>query len=105
MNFKLYSDLNEKSNDANIKGDAKGKIPLGFLSMGGEAGYKEAILPLNDTTYEGMARGIVKDMGGRETINYGMMADAILQALISYGFKIEVDKRQFGRLVTEVYEV
>ena len=47
----------------------------------------------------------MKAMGGRETINYGMMADAILQALIRYGFKIEVDKRQFGRLVTEVYEV
>ena len=75
------------------------------LMVGGEAGYKEAIMPLNDTTYEGMARGIVKAMGGRETINYGMMADAILQALIRYGFKIEVDKRQFGRLVTEVYEV
>nr|WP_319218038.1 phage tail tape measure protein [uncultured Trichococcus sp.] len=70
----------------------------------GEAG-PEAILPLNDKTYEGMARGIVKALGGRETIDYGMMADAILQALISYGFKIEVDKRQFGRLVTEVYEV
>lgn len=74
------------------------------LMVGGEAG-KEAILPLNDATYEGMAKGIVKAMGGRETINYGMMAEAILQAFIRYGFKIEVDKRQFGRLVTEVYEV
>ncbi len=48
----VYSDLNEKNNDVNIKGDAKGKIPLGFLSMSGEAGYKHGSTRQSTNSHE-----------------------------------------------------
>lgn len=71
------------------------------MMVGGEAG-PEAILPLNDTTYEGMAKGIVKAMGTQQTVDYERMADALVTALERYDMRVEMDKRSFGRLVGEM---
>ena len=71
------------------------------MMVGGEAG-PEAILPLNDTTYEGMAKGIVKAMGTQQTVDYERMADALVTALGRYDMRVEMDKRSFGRLVGEM---
>lgn len=71
------------------------------MMVGGEAG-PEAILPLNDKTYEGMAKGIVKAMGGQQGIDYTRMAAAIVDAISKSDLKVEMDRRQLGRLVGEL---
>ena len=48
----VYSDQSEKNNDVNVKGDAKGKIPLGFLSMGGEVGYQHGSTKQSANSHE-----------------------------------------------------
>ncbi|HMR73258.1 MAG TPA: hypothetical protein PKD68_04595 [Candidatus Saccharibacteria bacterium] len=48
----VYSDLNEKNNDVNVNADVKGKIPLGFLSMGGEGAYRHGSTKQNTNSHE-----------------------------------------------------
>ena len=72
------------------------------LMVGGEAG-PEAILPLNQRTYDGIAEGVVKALGnGGQAINYDRMAAAIVTAISKSDLKVEMDRRQLGRLVGEL---
>lgn len=48
----VYSDLNEKNNNVNVNADVKGKIPLGFLSMGGEGSYKHGSTKQSTNSHE-----------------------------------------------------
>ncbi len=48
----VYSDSSEKTNEVNAKAEAKGKIPLGFLSMGGSGGYEHGYTKGTKNTQE-----------------------------------------------------
>ena len=64
----------------------------------GEAG-PEAILPLSKLPE---LLGLDKQ---QQPIDYDRLAAVIVTAISKLDLKVEMDRRQFGRLVTEVYEV